>query len=148
MSLSEKECIQLNQSVFSMANAYRTQMVHDGLLEETGLTLSDRSALLVLGQLEPVVARDLAARMDINPGTVSVHVQRLVDLGLVERVQDETDRRTWWLSLSEEGAVAYGETIDRAVSYTRGFLAPLSPEECGTLHALTLRVAKGLGYAW
>jgi len=148
MPLSKKQCIQLNQSVFSVANAYRSRMVREGAVEASGLALPDRSTLMVLGQFEPTTARDLSKRMDINPGTISVYVQRLVERGLVEKRQDEADRRTWWLSLTEDGKVAYRETIDGAAAYTRAFLDPLTDEEQRTLHRLMLKVAEGLGYAW
>jgi len=148
MSLSKQQCVQLNQSVFSMANAYRSQMVRDGVVERTGLSLPDRSTLMVLGQLEPITARDLSQRMDINPGTISVYVQRLAKRGLVERAQSEDDRRTWWLSLTGEGKAAYRNTLDGAAAYTRAFLQPLTVEEQSALHGLMLRIAEGLGYTW
>jgi len=148
MSLSKKQCVQLNQAVFSMANAYRSRMVRDGAVERTGLNLPDRSMLMVLGQIEATTSRDLSKRMDINPGTISVYVQLLVERGLIERTQDEKDRRTWWLSLTEEGKTAYHDTIDGAAAYTRDFLQPLTDEERRTLHGLMLKVAEGLGYAW
>ena len=148
MPLSKRQCIQLNQSVFSLANAYRSQMAREGLPEQTGLTLPDRSTLMVLGQSDRTTVRDLSKRMDINPGTISVYVQRLVELGLAERTQDETDRRTWWLSLTDAGEEAHRDTIDRAAQYTRGFLKSLTIEEQSTLHELMLRVADGLGYTW
>ncbi len=148
MPLSKKQCIQLNQAVFSMANAYRSRMVRDGAVERSGLTLPDRSTLMVLGQSEPTTARALSKQMDINPGTISVYVQRLVERGLVARAQDDADRRTWWLSLTPNGKAAYRETIDGAAAYTRGFLAPLADDEQKLLHELMLRVAEGLGYEW
>ena len=148
MSLSKQQCVQLNQAVFSMANAYRSRMVRDGVIEQTGLTLPDRSTLMVLGQFEPISARDLSQRMDINPGTISVYVQRLAKRGLVKRIQSEADRRTWGLSLTEAGKAAYRETLEGAAAYTRAFLQPLTVEEQSTLHRLMLRVAEGLGYAW
>lgn len=148
MPLSKKQCIQLNQALFSVANAYHSRMVRERAVEESGLSLPDRSTLMVLGQFEPTTARDLSKRMDINPGTISVYVQRLVEQGLVERAQDENDRRTWWLSLTEKGKVTYRETIDGAAAYTRDFLSPLNDEEQRTLHGLMLKVAEGLGYEW
>ena len=148
MALSKQQCIQLNQAVFSLANAYRSRMLRDGTVERTGLTLPDRSTLMVLGQFEPTTARDLSKRMDINPGTISVYVQRLVERGLVRRTQDESDRRTWWLALTESGRTAYRETIDGAAAYTRDFLQPLTAEQQSALHGLMLKIAEGLGYAW
>jgi len=148
MALSTKQCIQLNQSVFSLANAYSSQMARERLPEQTGLTLSDRSTLMVLGQASRTTIRDLSKRMDINPGTVSVYVQRLVQLGLAKRIQSESDRRTWWLSLTEAGEEAHQDTINRAAQYTRAFLKSLAADEQSMLHGLLIRVVKGLGYAW
>jgi len=146
MTLAEKKCIQLNQAVFSMANAYRSRMVRDGSVERTGLSLPDRSTLMVLGQLEPMTSRELSKRMDINPGTISVYVQRLVERELVERTRDEKDRRTWWLTLTADGKRAYADTLSGATEYTRSFLEPLTEEEQLSLHRLMLKVAEGLGY--
>jgi len=148
MPLTDTACIQLNQAVLSLANAYRSRMVRDGVVEKTGLTLPDRSTLMVLGQTAPTTARDLSLRMDINPGTISVYVQQLVEKGLVERTQDEADRRTWRLTLTDAGASAYRNTLAGAAEYTRGFLRALSNDEQKTLHGLLLRVAAELGYEW
>jgi len=148
MTLTRKKCIQLNQAVFSMANAYRSCMVRDGWVERTGLSLPDRSTLMVLGQRAPMSARQLSRQMDINPGTISVYVQRLVERGLVERSRDEKDRRTWWLTLTADGKTAYAETLDGATQYTRDFLNPLTEDEQRSLHELMLKVAEGLGYEW
>ena len=148
MPLSKKECIQLNQAVFSMANAYRSRMVRDGSVDRSGLTLPDRSTLMVLGQLEPTTARDLSKQMDINPGTISVYVQRLVEKGLVERSQDEADRRVWRIELTGAGREAYDETIDGAEAYTRRFLSPLTVAEQKAFHAVLIKITEGLGYEW
>jgi DNA-binding MarR family transcriptional regulator len=123
-------------------------MVRDGVIDRTGLTLPDRSTLMVLGQLEPTTARDLSARMDINPGTISVYVQQLVEKGLVERTQDASDRRTWQLSLTDAGRTAFRDTLTGAAEYTRSFLRSLSDDEQTTLYTLLLRVASDLGYEW
>ena len=148
MPLTEKQLIQVNQAVFSLANAYRSRMVKEGMEERTGLSLSDRSTLMVLGQFEPTTAGALSRQMDINPGTVSVYVQRLVERDLVVRSQDEKDRRTWVLSLTREGRKAYEETLAGTVEYTRDFLAMLTHAEQEALHGIMLRVAGGLGHAW
>jgi len=148
MSLSSKACVQINQAVFSIANAYRSRMHQDGLVDATGLTLPDRSALMVLGQLMPTTARTLSKAMDINPGTISVYVQRLVEKGLASRSQDEKDRRTWWLSLTKSGQVAYQETLAGAAAYTQQFLDPLTESEQKALHKMLLKISEGLGYKW
>ncbi len=148
MPLSSEACIQINQAVFSMANAYRSKMHRDGMVEATGLTLPDRSTLMVLGQFAPTTARTLSKVMDINPGTISVYVQRLVEKGLVSRSQDEQDRRTWWLSLTENGEDAYQDTLAGATAYTKQFLGSLTDEEQIAFHQMLLKISTGLGYEW
>jgi DNA-binding MarR family transcriptional regulator len=86
--------------------------------------------------------------MDINPGTISVYVQRLVTRGLVQREQDTDDRRNWWLTLTEEGKAAYEETIAGTVDYTRDFLSALDKSEQRTLHGLLLKASHSLGFDW
>jgi len=148
MSISKRACIQINQAVFSMANAYRTTMQREGLAEASGLNMADRSVLMVLGQTGPTTAHALSKRMDINPGTISVYVQRLVEKGLVERSQDEADRRVWRIELTGAGREAYDETIDGAEAYTRRFLSPLTVAEQKAFHAVLIKITEGLGYEW
>ena len=148
MPLSNEACIQINQAVFSMANAYRSKMQRDGVVDATGLTLPDRSTLMVLGQSSPTTARNLSKAMDINPGTISVYVQRLVEKGLVSRSQDEQDRRTWQLSLTENGEVAYQDTLAGAAAYTHHFLRSLTDKEQTAFHQILLKISARLGYEW
>jgi len=148
MTLSSAACIQINQAIFSIANAYRSKMQQDGVVEASGLGLPDRSTLMVLGQLAPTTARMLSRAMDINAGTISVYVQRLVDKALVTKTQDKDDRRTWWLALTKQGQAAYQETLEGAAAYTREFLAPLSNHEQVLLHEMLLKLSSELGYRW
>jgi DNA-binding MarR family transcriptional regulator len=113
-----------------------------------GLTLSDCSTLMVLGQFAPLNARRLSELMGINPGTISVYVQRLVEQGLVQKEQDQGDRRNWWLTLTEAGQIAYEGIVAGAVAYTRDFLSALDENEQETLHTLLLKASHGLGYDW
>ena len=86
--------------------------------------------------------------MDINPGTISVYVQRLVKLGLIQKEQDQDDRRNWWLTLTIEGESAYQETVAGTVFFTQEFLQALSDEEQNMLHQLLLKTSHSLGFDW
>ncbi len=148
MSLSDKEYLQINQALFSLTHAYDSRSATDEQRNPTGLTLSDRSMLMVLGQFAPLNSRQLSGFMDINPGTISVYVQRLVKKGLVQKEQDRDDRRNWLLRLTEAGQAVYKETIAGAVAYTQDFLSALSKSEQSTLHQLLLRASHNLGFDW
>jgi DNA-binding MarR family transcriptional regulator len=148
MPLTDQEYIQINQALFSLSHAYETRMQREEVENPTGLALSDRAVLMVLGQFAPLNSRHLSQLMDINPGTISVYVQRLVEKGLIERSRDREDRRNWWLNLTEAGEVAYQETIAGTVDYTRDFLAVLDESEQRSLHTLLTKAAHSLGFGW
>ena len=148
MSLSDKEYLQVNQALFSLAHAYESRMAEEETRNTLGLRLSDCSVLMVLGQFAPLNSRRLSELMDINPGTISVYVQRLVEKGLVQSERDTADRRNWWLTLTDLGQAAAQGVIAGAVEYTRDFLSALDEAERQTLHRLLLKASHGLGFDW
>jgi DNA-binding MarR family transcriptional regulator len=146
--LSEKKYIQVNQALFSLTHAYEGRMSKDARARASGLRLSDCAVLMVLGQQQPLGASQLSRRMDINPGTISLYVQRLVDKGLVIRKRDMKNRRFWWLTLTQPGEEVYSAIIQATAQYTRDFLSTLSTGEQDTLHRLLHKIAHGLGFDW
>jgi DNA-binding MarR family transcriptional regulator len=148
MPLSDAQYLQINQALFSLAHAYESRRARDEQHNPTGLALSDRAVLMILGQFAPINSRQLATLMDLNPGTISVYVQRLVKKGLVRRERDQADRRNWWLHLTEAGEGAYRATIAGTVAYTRDFLSALDEAEQWTLHRLLLKASHSLGFDW
>jgi DNA-binding MarR family transcriptional regulator len=148
MPLTDKEYLQLNQSIFSLTQAYSTRSAKYEKNNPTGLAFSDRAVLMVLGQLAPINSRQLSSMMGINPGTISQYVHSLVKKGLVHKKQDKNDRRNWLLSLTKKGLVSYQETVSDAVSYTRDFISALNEKEQKILHQLLLKTSHSLGYEW
>lgn len=148
MGLNEKNFIQINQALFSLTNAYQSRMSKETSRNALKLVLSDYSTLMVLGQFAPLNSRQLSKLMNINPGTISLYVQRLVKKGLVQREQDVKDRRNWWLNLTESGQKIFNEMMNTAVEYTRDFLSTLNQTEQAALHKLLLKASHGLGFDW
>jgi DNA-binding MarR family transcriptional regulator len=148
MSLSDKEYLQVNQALFSLTHAYESRMAEEGERNAIGLTLSDCSVLMVLHQFAPINSRQLSRIMDINPGTISLYVQRLVGKGLVQKEQDARDRRNWWLTLTELGQMVANQVVASAIAYTRDFLSVLSQEERRALHRSLLKASHSLGFDW
>jgi DNA-binding MarR family transcriptional regulator len=146
--LSNKEYVQINQALFSLTHAYESRMAKDERAIQGGLALSDCSVIMVMGQLQPMNSNQLSKAMDINPGTISVYVQRLVEKGMVCRERDKEDRRNWWLTLTEAGETAFQMVRDGTVEYTGDFLAVLDDQEQRTLLQLLLRASHNLGFNW
>ena len=148
MTLSDKEYIQINQALHCLTHAYESRMNKEEQQNPSGLTLSDRAVLMVLGQFVSLNSRQLSDIMDINPGTISVYVQRLITKNLIHKVQVQDDRRNWLLHLTKGGQKVYQEIITGTVSYTRNFLSTLSEKEQLTLHQLLLKPLLNLGFDW
>jgi DNA-binding MarR family transcriptional regulator len=67
---------------------------------ELGLTRAQWRVLARLRRREGINQRDLAEILEIENITLTRHIDRLEDKGLVERRRDPTDRRAWNLYLN------------------------------------------------
>ena len=148
MPLTDKEYLQINQALFTLTHAYESRMSKGDPRNTLDLKLSDCSVLMVLSQFTPINSRELSRIMDVNPGTISVYVQRLVTKELVYKEQDLEDRRNWWLKLTDLGQIAAQGIIFGAVEYTSSFLSALDENEKKTLHTLLLKASHSLGFDW
>lgn len=73
------------------------------------------SAIGSMGRITPT---DLARLTGTPPTTLSGHIDRLVRIGLVRRVENEADRRSYLLELTDEGREAWlagGQGLRRAI---------------------------------
>lgn len=148
MALSDHEYLQINQALFSLVNAYHSRSTLEQHDAPEPLTVSERGVILVLGQLAPINLRRLAEVMQVSPGPVSQYVHKLVTKKLVEKEQDQADRRNWWLRLTPAGERTYTETVKGAVRYTQDFLKTLDEFEQCMLRDLLLKASRDLGYDW
>lgn len=74
------------------------------------------SAIGSMGRITPT---DLARLVGMPPTTLSGHIERLSRLGLVRRVDNPDDRRSYLLELTEEGTKAFhagAQGLQRAIA--------------------------------
>ena len=152
-SLSDKECIQINQAIFSLRNVYESRLRREDGEQASGggepdLSVAEIGLLMVIGQVGSVTASRLATMVDVTPGTISLYVKKLRDRQLVDQRRDDEDRRIWWLSLTSDGGQAYRESVAGAVRYTREIVQSLDEQDQRTLHRLLLRLSHDNGYEW
>jgi MarR family transcriptional regulator, 2-MHQ and catechol-resistance regulon repressor len=70
---------------------------------KAGLGESDFRVLEVLLHKGPMPVNVIGPKVNLNPGSVSVAVDRLYQKGLVSRVESDSDRRVRTVSLTEKG---------------------------------------------
>lgn len=72
-------------------------------MSKEGLGESDFRVLEILLHKGPMPVNAIGPKVDLNPGSVSVAVDRLYKKGLVSRVESSSDRRVRTVSLTVKG---------------------------------------------
>lgn len=95
-----------NQLCFSLYRAQRLMTrTYQDLLKELGLTYPQYLTMLVLWETQgSVTMKELAARLELDSGTLTPLVKRLVAMGLVSKERDVADERRAILLLTDAGA--------------------------------------------
>ncbi|MEH6463337.1 MAG: MarR family transcriptional regulator [Shewanella psychromarinicola] len=73
------------------------------VVKDTGYSLAQVHTIEVLGSHGPMRMKELADRLGITTGTLTVQVEKLVKFGLITRSPHEEDRRSILVRLTNEG---------------------------------------------
>jgi MarR family 2-MHQ and catechol resistance regulon transcriptional repressor len=118
------------------------QFVLPPILEE-GLGDSDFRVLDVLLEIGPMAVNALGPKVDLNPGSVSVAVDRLYKKGLVSSVESESDRRVRTVSLTEKGRRVFVPIYRQNSALIKRAFQDISPEEQRQTEEVLERIARG-----
>lgn len=92
------------------------------------LTLPQMSTLVVIGEYGEMSIKELAEASNVSPPSASAMVDRLVDIGVVNRVPSRVDRREVRISLSSEGERAVAAMQEQLLQAIVEVLDRLGPE--------------------
>jgi DNA-binding MarR family transcriptional regulator len=96
---------------------------------ETGISLSQLSALVAIERAQRLTIGELAAAEQVRPPTMTKIAGSLEEAGLVRRRPDEGDRRIGWLSLTSEGSRSLARIRGRKNAFLAKRLDALTPSE-------------------
>jgi DNA-binding MarR family transcriptional regulator len=105
-----------------------------------GLLPSGWKTMAAIGRYQPVSAKQVCAYTTIEPDKVSRAVDRLVELGFVNRTQDTKDRRRVVLTLSPAGRRAYKDIEHATRTVEMALLDCLSSGERSTLDRILAKL--------
>lgn len=107
-----------------------------------GLTVQQMGILNTIYALPNVTLKEISERLSVPKSTVSVNVDELVNLQLIERKQSNEDRREIKLKVTNQGQEASKKSIENSTSYKAMELAlqQLQEDDVQTL----LRIHKDL----
>lgn len=111
---------QLRLALFRLSRRLRRQ-------SQTGLTPSQQSAMSAIEGHGPVRLTRLGELEQINKSSVTRLVAKLEGRGLIARLPDADDGRSWQVELTTAGRRLMEQSAERADSYLAGQIAALSP---------------------
>ena len=111
------------------------------LLEE-GLGESDFRVLEVLLHKGPMPVNTIGPKVALNPGSVSVAVDRLYKKGLVSRVESPHDRRIRTVALTEKGRKMFLPLFRRHAAVINRAFQAVSSEELQQLELVLKKIGK------
>ena len=117
-------------------------------LTPDGLGESDFRVLEILLHKGPMPVNAIGPKVDLNPGSVSVAVDRLYRKGFVSRVECSSDRRIRTVSLTEKGREMFVPLFRRHAALIKRAFQDVSLEELQQLEVVLKKVGKraeGLG---
>ena len=98
-----------------------------------GLNLAEASCLAIIDRHGPMPLSDVASRENLSAPTVTKIVVRLEREGLIERLDDPSDRRVSLVAVSKHGAALLERLRSSRTAYLHRKLRELSAED---LHRL------------
>jgi MarR family transcriptional regulator, 2-MHQ and catechol-resistance regulon repressor len=107
-----------------------------------GLGESDFRVLEVLLHKGPMPVNVIGPKVDLNPGSVSVAVDRLFKKGLVSRVENESDRRVRTVSLTEKGRRAFVPIFRQHAALIKRAFQDVSPQEQRQMEAVLKKLGR------
>src|SRR6201987_620382 len=111
-------------------------------LEETGIDDTDFRILEVLLNKGPLPVNPIGPKVNLTPGSISTAVDRLVERGLVSRVESPEDRRVRGVSLTPKGKELIGPIFRKHAAEIRKVFACASPKELRVLETALKKIGK------
>lgn len=114
------------------------------LLAEVGLHVGQEMFLIELWEQDGLRGGELAERLGVEPPTVTKMLRRLERCGLVERLQDPKDARSFRVYLTDEGRSLEGAVARCWERVEEKTLAGMSVGERRSFHRLLAKVRANL----
>ncbi|WP_026690563.1 MarR family winged helix-turn-helix transcriptional regulator [Alteribacter aurantiacus] len=130
MKLNQEQLRRLVQQ-YEEVYLFSTKRIESLMAEKimTPMSIEQFGILRQLALRGPLQPKDVAALTGVHKSAVTLKADRLVKKGLVQREQDQSDRRVWYLSLTREGAEVYRRSEEEMTAFISSYLEHLEPGE-------------------
>lgn len=124
-----------------------TEQLVERSLDRFGLTYGGLDVLLSLRRTGAPFRRtptELSEHSLLTSGGVTFRLDRLEEMGLIERVRSDQDRRVTYAQLTADGLALADEVLTAHLTYEQGLLQGLTTSETRELTALLRRLEQSL----
>jgi len=112
-----------------------------GVVKNSGLSTAQMHTIEIVGHGGTALRmKDLAKKMGVTTGTLTVMIDRLEQQGLLKRTPHETDRRSYLIALTEKGQGLFAEHHQYHLHLTEEITATLSKEEQALFSAVLEKI--------
>ena len=127
MSISEK----LDQALREWVKVFMRRSMHEFMSssKDSGLSMAQQHTLMRLHYHGSVQISEIGDDLDITAAAASQMVDRLVNLGLLERTEDKEDRRVKHVSLTKSGLSLVHEGIEARLEWMKDLATTLTSNE-------------------
>jgi len=123
--------VQFNQSIRSWMDVFmhRSMRGWGRFAKSTGLSMPQFGLLMQMHHKGACGMSEVSERFDITPAAASQLVDKLVQNGFVQRVEDPNDRRAKLLSLTDKGRELIQQGIEERYRWVEELAGKLTDEE-------------------
>ena len=101
----------------------------DSVVRDSGLTTAQAHTIEIVGHAGPIKMKDLAQKIGVTTGTLTVAVDRLEEKNLLVRKPHKKDRRAYLIDLTEAGHAYFNQHHNFHIRMTQEVVAGLTDEE-------------------
>ena len=110
------------------------------VVKGSGLSPAQMHTIEIIGHRKKLRMKELAEKLGVTTGTLTIGVDKLEKLGLVERKPHDTDRRSYFVVLTDKGEKIFEEHHRFHGDFTREVSAELTNSDVETLTVLLGKV--------
>ncbi len=110
------------------------------VVKGSDLSPGQMHAIEIIGHEKSLRMKELAEKLGVTTGTLTVTVDNLEKKGLIERRPHETDRRSYLVGLTEKGNRYFEQHHEYHVQLTGEMMSVLSEEEAAVFGVVLKKV--------
>jgi DNA-binding MarR family transcriptional regulator len=111
-----------------------------GVVKGSGLSPAQMHAIEILGMYDSCRMKELAEKLGVTTGSLTVMVDRLEKRGLLVRRPHESDRRSYMVALTDRGREHYASHHKFHLKLTQDMAAVLTREELEAFEGILEKV--------